>query len=122
MAHSWPDASRFSTVHLQVFDRACLYCDQFTYVQDYKSRRLYTLERPLRLVTQMTICTDTSCPGHHELMTAEEEMFFSPPLWILAWDVFAHLGHSRFARHLSVPELREALREVYIIELSADCI
>lgn len=122
MAHSWPAASRFSTVTLPVLDRACLYCDQFTYVQDYKQRRLYTLERPLRVVSQMTICDDSGCPGHHELMTAEEETLLSPPLWILAWDVFAHLGHARFARHQSVPELCEELRECYNINLSEDCI
>lgn len=122
MAHSWPRASRFSTMTLSVLDRACLYCDQFTYVQDYKQRRLYTLERPLRVVSQMTICNDTGCAGHHDLMTAEEETLLSPPHWILAWDVFAHLGQARFGRHQSVPEIREELCECYNIDLSEDCI
>jgi len=91
-------------------------------VQDYKKRRVYTLESPLKIVSQMTTCVDDACAGHHQLMTAEEEILIAPPLWVLGWDAFAHLGQARFSRHMSVPEIREELRESYSIALSEDCI
>lgn len=122
MSHSWPDISKFSQVTLEVLDRACLYCDGPTHVRDYKRRPLYTLESPLTVVSQMTICVDEGCAGHHELMVAEEETMLAPPLWILAWDAFAHLGQARFGRHMSVPEIREELRERFAISISEDCI
>jgi hypothetical protein len=28
------------------------------------------------------------------------------PRWLMGWDVFCWLGHRRFARHWSVPQLR----------------
>lgn len=120
--HVWPAESKFHRLVLPVLDRDCLYCDGPTYVQDYKRRCVYTLARPLKIVSQMTLCVDEGCAGHHELMTAEEETLIAPPLWVLGWDAFAHLGHARLSRHMSVPEIQEELREGYNIKLSEDCI
>jgi hypothetical protein len=38
------------------------------------------------------------------------------------WEVFAWIGHRRFARHWSVPQLREELSDTYAIRLSDDTI
>ena len=44
------------------------------------------------------------------------------PRWSIGWDVFCWLGHRRFARHWSVPQLRAELLDSYAIALSADAI
>jgi hypothetical protein len=44
------------------------------------------------------------------------------PRWMIGWDVFCWLGHRRFARHWSVPQLRFELLDSYDIALSEDAI
>src|SRR2546421_6663399 len=44
------------------------------------------------------------------------------PRWCLGWDVFCWLGHRRFARHWSVPQLRLELQDTHQIRLSDDAI
>jgi len=46
----------------------------------------------------------------------------SMPRWCMGWDVFCWLGHRRFARHWSVPQLRAELKDTYKIQLSDDAI
>jgi len=44
------------------------------------------------------------------------------PRWCLGWEVFCWLGHRRFARHWSVPQLRAELKDTHQIRLSDDAI
>jgi hypothetical protein len=44
------------------------------------------------------------------------------PRWCIGWDVFCWLGHRRFARHWSVPQLRLELKDTYQIRVSDDAI
>jgi hypothetical protein len=44
------------------------------------------------------------------------------PRWCLGWDVLCWLGHRRFARHWSVPQLRAELQDTHQIRLSDDAI
>ena len=44
------------------------------------------------------------------------------PRWLIGWDVFCWLGHRRFARHWSVPQLCAELLDSYEIVLSEDAI
>ena len=44
------------------------------------------------------------------------------PRWLIGWDVFCWLGHRRFARHWSVPQLRLELLDSSDIVLSEDAI
>jgi hypothetical protein len=44
------------------------------------------------------------------------------PWWLIGWDVFCGMGHRRFARHWSVPQIRGALTDTSQIPLSADAI
>lgn len=44
------------------------------------------------------------------------------PWWSIDWEVFSWIGHRRFARHWSVPQIREELSDTYEIVLSADTI
>jgi len=122
MAHVWPAALKFSRLELGVLDPRCRFCSLPTRVKDYKRRPLYLLNGPTWLVSQMNLCEDPTCPGHHRLMVAEEETIISPPWWIIGWDVFAYMGRERLVHHTAVGELREDLRETYEIELSEDAI
>jgi hypothetical protein len=49
-------------------------------------------------------------------------MSLTMPRWTIGWDVFCWLGHRRFARHWSVPQLRAELLDSYTIVLSEDAI
>jgi hypothetical protein len=44
------------------------------------------------------------------------------PRWCLGWEVFCWLGHRRFARHWSVPQLRAELKDTHQSRLSDDAI
>lgn len=122
MARPWPDVLEMEKRTLTVLHSCCDFCGGPMEVRDYKTRRLYTLEEPIVLRSQAQVCKDETCKGHHKVKFAEDEIQFAPSNWSLAWDVFAHLGQARFARHLSVPEIRDELIEHYSITLSEDCI
>lgn len=122
MSHSWPRNVHFSHQILTLQDRLCTACGGGTHVRDFKDRRLFTLSGPLLLQNQMASCIDRRCPGSRKLKTAKEEILIAPPRWTLAWDAFAYIGQRRFARHWSVPEIREDLQESFSIDLSEDAI
>jgi hypothetical protein len=44
------------------------------------------------------------------------------PYWVLGWDVVCWLGHRRFARHWSVPQIRHELADRFGINVSDDTI
>ena len=44
------------------------------------------------------------------------------PWWVIDWEVFAWIGHRRFARHWSVAQIRAELGDSYQIDLSDDAI
>jgi hypothetical protein len=53
---------------------------------------------------------------------AEAELAIAPPYWTATWELFAWMGHRRFARHWSVPQIRYELQDRYSVEVSADWI
>jgi hypothetical protein len=122
MAHSWPVESKFKHLTLEVLDRSCRFCDLETNVHDYKGRNVYLLGGPTKLTSQMTLCPEAACPGHHRLLVAEQEALIAPPWWIIGWDAFAQVGYWRFSRNMAVPEIREDLVDSYDIALSEDAI
>ena len=44
------------------------------------------------------------------------------PAWAIGWDVFCWIGHRRFSRHWSIPQIRHELSDSYAIELTEPCI
>jgi hypothetical protein len=56
------------------------------------------------------------------MISPEREAIVAMPRWMIGWDVFCWLGHRRFARHWSVPQLRAELLDSYDIVLSEDAI
>lgn len=120
----WDPRITFQTLVLEpeFEDRPCAHCGKFTYIYEHRDRRLYLLSGPTRLVSKIAHCRDKGCPGHQEVVASPTEMRLAPPYWTIGWDVFAWMGHRRFARHWSVPQIRAELADSYGIAVSPDLI
>jgi hypothetical protein len=104
-------------------DRPCAYCGQFTHIYEHRDRRLYLLHAgATHLVSKIAHCMDKECPGHREVVESAAEMSLAPPFWTIGWDVFAWMGHRRFARSWSVPQIRAELADTYGIAVSPDLV
>jgi hypothetical protein len=73
-------------------------------------------------VSKIAHCMDKGCPGHREVVESAAEMSLAPPFWTVGWDVFAWMGHRRFARNWSVPQIRAELADSYGITVSPDLV
>jgi hypothetical protein len=122
MPYRWPEGTVFTPLELEVEDRSCRSCGRTMKVCDHRHRRLFTFDGPLQVTSRLVHCPTESCPGHAHTYSPEAETALAMPWWVLAWDVFCWLGHRRFARHWSVPQLRAELADTYQIVLSADAI
>jgi hypothetical protein len=47
-------------------------------------------------------------------------MSIAPPYWAVNWEMFAWMGHRRFARHWSAPQIRAELQDRFGITVSPD--
>jgi len=103
-------------------DRRCSHCGEFTHIYEHRDRRLYLLTGATHLVSKIAHCMDKDCPGHQEVVESAAEMSLAPPFWTIGWDVFAWMGHRRFARNWSVPQIRAELMDSYGIGVSPDLI
>ena len=104
-------------------DRRCSYCGEYSHIYEHRDRRLYLLRGgATHLVSKIAHCMDKECPGHHEVVESAAEMSLAPPFWTIGWDVFAWMGHRRFARSWSVPQIRAELADTYGIAVSPDLV
>jgi len=122
MPYRWPEDTDFSLWELDVLDRACPACGRTMYVCDHRHHHIFCLDAPVHLVCKLNHCPDPACPGHHKTVSPEAEATITLPHWALGWDVFCWVGHRRFARHWSVPQIRGELLDAYHIPLSSDAI
>jgi hypothetical protein len=76
----------------------------------------------MHAVSKVTCCPDKGCRGHDDKAVSEGEMALAPRFWSVSWDVFAWMGHRRFARHWSVPQICAELKDGFGIEVSADLV
>src|SRR5437764_2125368 len=76
------------------------------HVCDHRYHALWTFEGPTQVVNRLVRCPDTSCQSRGRTFSPEAELSISMPRWCMGWDVLCWLGHRRFARHWSVPQLR----------------
>lgn len=74
------------------------------------------------MVCKLARCPDRACVGHARTLSPLAETHLTLPWWLIGWDVFCWLGHRRFARHWSIPQLQADLRDSYRIPLSDDAI
>jgi len=92
------------------------------HVRNHRRRSIYRLSGPVLLECKLVQCPNRACPNHHRTFNPEKELTLALPRWLIGWDVFCWLGHRRFARHWSVPQLRAELTDSYAIALSEDAI
>jgi hypothetical protein len=122
MARQWPNDTAWTKIVLEVDDPRCGECGRRMHVCDYRHHRIYTLEGPRHLVCKLVRCAASGCANHRRTFSPERELTLTMPRWLIGWDVFSWLGHRRFARHWSVPQLRAELLDGYVIPLSEDAI
>jgi hypothetical protein len=120
----WDPAIEFRKLELEPDwdERPCAHCGRFTYIYEHRDRRLYLLTGATHMISKIAHCPDKGCPGHREVVEPAKEMSIAPPYWTVGWDLFAWMGHRRFARSWSVPQIRAELKDSYGIAVSADLI
>jgi hypothetical protein len=118
MPYRWPEETDFALWELDVLDRSCSTCGRTMYVCDHRHHHIFCLDGPTHLVCKLNHCPDPRCPGHHKTVSPEAEATITMPYWVLGWDVFCWIGHRRFTRHWSVPQIRNELLDTYKIPLS----
>lgn len=116
----WPSNTVFRRVELEVEDRQCPGCGRPMPTCDHRHHRVHSFQGPVHLLSRLVHCPDRHCPGHHRTFSPEREYQITMPWWSMDWEVFSWIGHRRFARHWSVPQIREELSDTYDIVLSAD--
>ena len=94
----------------------------YMHVCDHRYHHLWTLQGPTQVVNRLVRCPEPSCESRGRTFSPAAELSISMPRWCLGWDVFCWLGHRRFARHWSVPQLRAELKDTHQIRLSDDAI
>jgi hypothetical protein len=122
MAYRWPAGTVFTRIDLDVEERSCPGCDRAMHVCDHRYHHLWTLAGPTQVVNRLVCCPDSTCDSRGQTFSPEAELSISMPRWCMGWDVLCWLGHRRFARHWSVPQLRAELQDTYTIRLSDDAI
>jgi hypothetical protein len=122
MAYRWPAGTVFNRLTLDVEDRSCPVCSHYMHVCDHRYHHLWTFQGATEVINRLVHCPDPSCESRGRTFSPEAELSISMPRWCLGWDVFCWLGHRRFARHWSVPQLRLELHDTHRIRLSDDAI
>ena len=122
MRRSWPQDTEFHRLVLDVEQSCCQQCGGDLHICDHRIRHIYTLEHPLELCCRLTHCSDPACSSRPRTLSPAAELSLAMPGWLIGWDVFCWIGHRRFARHWSVPQIRNELRDSYRLRLSPDAI
>ena len=122
MRYRWPAGTVFAQQILTVEQEDCSLCQRALNICDHRFHRIFTLDGPLEIVCKLARCPDPACPAHRRTLSPLAESRITLPWWLLGWDVFCWLGHRRFARHWSVPQLQAELRDSFHIPLSDDAI
>jgi hypothetical protein len=122
MRFRWPEGTAFQERVLDVEQKTCAQCGRALHVCSQRRHRIYTLQGPVELCCRLARCSDPCCPSRPGTLSPSSELSLTLPGWLIGWDVFCFIGHRRFARHWSVPQIRAELRDSYAIALSADAI
>lgn len=122
MARRIREGLDFTTVMLESKNPLCAACGRQMHGRSRRRRRIYSLRGPLLLDCKLMHCPQATCSNHRSTIGPEQEQTLAMPYWLIGWDVFCWLGHRRFARHWSVPQLRDELKDTYKFVLSVDAI
>ena len=122
MPYQWLQDTQFEQLTLEVEDKICTACGRTTTVCDHRHRHIFTFDGPLRMTMKLTHCPDKSCVKHSKTLSPEAELGIAVPYWAIGWDVFTWIGHRRYSRHWSVPQIRYELLDSYGYRVSDDAI
>lgn len=103
-------------------NQGCNFCETKLGMWGHRKRHVFTLHGPQLLVVRQGHCPDPQCQGYRKSVNSWAETAIAPPRLTVAWDVFAWIGHRRFARHWSVPQIRGELSDSHQTHLSEDAI
>lgn len=118
----WPEQGDVPVIEAFLDDARCVGCGSRGTVDDVRRRKLRTLGGRMKLRVPVRKCTEPSCPLFGQRLGGEVELSFAPPHWTVSWDLFAWMGHRRFGRHWSVPQIRHELEDRFAVEASEDWI
>jgi hypothetical protein len=122
MRTRWPETTVFTQVVVDVEQDHCDHCGSRLHICDHRVRRIYTLGGPVELCCRLRHCSDPGCPLRCRTLGSRAELAIALPGWRIAWDVFCFIGHRRFARHWSVPQIRAELLDRYGIALTVSTV
>jgi hypothetical protein len=122
MRFRWPEGTVFQRVLLDVEPTRCEVCGRALHVCGHRRHRIYTLKHPLELCCRLAHCSDPACPTRPGTLSPVGELSLTLPGWLIGWDVFCFIGHRRFARHWSIPQIKDELADSYHVRLSVDAI
>lgn len=122
MRSRWPQGTAFRRVVLDAEQQCCACCGGSLHVCSRRLRRLHTLQGPIELCCRLKRCADPACTSRPGTLSPAAELSLTLPGWLIGWDVFCFIGHRRFARHWSVPQIRAELADTYRVRLSDDAI
>jgi hypothetical protein len=95
-------------------------CNQRGEADDLRRRKLRSLSGPIELSVPIRVCVEPECELLGQRIGAEVEYAVAPPHWTVTWDLFAWMGHRRFGRHWSVPQIRCELHDRFSLAVSDD--
>lgn len=122
MSRRWPKDLVWTDVVLDFENPWCGECGRRMHVRKHEHHRIFTFDGPVHLLYKRVQCVDPACSNCGRMIAPETILNWTMPRWLIGWDVFCWLGHRRFARHWSVPQLRLELLDSYEIVLSDDAI
>jgi hypothetical protein len=122
MRFRWPQGTPFRRVVLDAEQQHCARCGGLLHVCSRRLHRIYTLRGPVELCCRLKRCADPTCPTRPGTLSPAAELSLTLPGWLIGWDVFCFIGHRRFARHWSVPQIKDELADTYRVRLSDDAV
>lgn len=122
MRHPWPSALDTLTIEPEEEERVCTGCPRRRVICDHRFRRVERLSGPVRLCCKLLKCPNPHCPTAGKTFSPKAEQQIAPPHLASDWELFAWVGHKRYARHWSVPDICAELCEAHHIVFSPDTI
>src|SRR5215210_5186315 len=122
MRFRWAPDAVFHRVVLDAEQRRCAHCGGPLHVCSHRTHRIHTLRGPMELCCRLKHCADPACASRPATLSPSAELSLTLPGWLIGWDVFCFIGHRRFARHWSVPQIRDELADTYRVRLSDDAV
>lgn len=122
MRYCWPEDTQFEKITLPPEFSECPFCSGKLWICGHRKRKLFSLQGPKQIVSQITHCSKEDCPGSKKTFNPTSEQAIAMPRWLIGWDVVAFIGHRRFTYNHSVNEIRTELLNNYQIVISHDII